>query len=134
VSGEFGRSQTAATNAKTSLRKTQTAFLCASSSNCALQPPLAALEFERKDVNNAATIIAPPKNNVFVRPFQLSFLDVGQPQPVFAPRDATFQQCKQRRGQKDGNDSKQICLTKSLRSQNEIGEARFILYVHITGK
>ena len=47
------------------------------------------------DVNTEATIIAPPKNNLRVRPFQLSFLEVCQPQPVFAPRDATFQQCKE---------------------------------------
>ena len=45
-------------------------------------------------MNAEATIAALPKNNLRVRPFQLSFLDVGQPQPVFAPRDATFQQCK----------------------------------------
>ena len=45
-------------------------------------------------MNAEATIAVLPKNNLRVRPFQLSFLDVGQPQPVFAPRDATFQQCK----------------------------------------
>jgi DNA modification methylase len=46
-------------------------------------------------VNIEATITELPKSNLHVHPFQLSFLDVGQPQSVFAPRDATFRQCKE---------------------------------------
>src|SRR5208282_4822133 len=45
-------------------------------------------------MNTVATIAASPKGDLRVRPFQLSFLDVCQPQTLFAPRDATFQQCK----------------------------------------
>jgi hypothetical protein len=46
-------------------------------------------------VNIETTISGPLKSDFRVRPFQLSFFDGSQPQSLFAPRDATFQQCKE---------------------------------------
>ena len=42
-----------------------------------------------------ATLAAPPRNNLRVRPVQLSFFDGGERQKLFSPLDATFQQNKE---------------------------------------
>ncbi len=42
-----------------------------------------------------ATLAAPPRSNLRVRPVQLSFFDGGERQKLFSPLDATFQQNKE---------------------------------------